>query len=665
MSSSSNAGGERSASRTEQRSDDAAPGAKPDFFYGDRNKVDDWLNQMRMHLFFKKTHDQQKTMVAITYLRGRAQHWMKPETTRFLSDPSGADPKGMMLNFEKFAEQLKMIFGASKDAEGNAAVRIIQSLKQKGSASDYTSRFKEHMPLTGWDDEALRVMYRNGLKDAVKDELMRSSARTDTLPHMIREAIRIDDMLYERQMEKRHIRGGPAGYSSRGGTGGYNRDRGDPMELDATIRGKPKRGKGKGNKKGGIKCYSCGKLGHMKKDCRTNKVRRQQINMMQVVPTSGDSGRGAYDTTGVPEAPKGEEAARDHGRLSWTACYDDSCNVHLSDKQGSGWFPTRPRRQLNVIERKPLQQKRDGGNRGHPGSPPLLREATGLQENQEPGNPETQTDTGEWGPTEWEGPVYNPETGEEEVPWWQQERRQQFFQQRQERPQPFPWERSPTPDSEREPSDLDLNKTVEQPEWEKRMEQAQILATTQDTEETLEEEPMIEESEPESEEEEEGEDDDNYTWTVDGPAQLYQMIQLIAKEIPAIFVLDRGRRLLHPTRYDMLIDKLRSMFWNHEIVEVQYDYARIIVERPPLGSQFQPDGSYVTPDNLKINKSMRQAVLDLKARYVQAQTSLRELQRRQAQNDQLGTIPDCNTSEEEEESENDEAPDAEAAEGSF
>lgn len=404
MSPSSNAGGERPTSHSEPREarDDAGPGARPDLFYGDRNKVEDWINQMRIHHFFKRTVDNQKTMVAVTYLRGRAQHWMKPEVTKFLKDPKAADPSGVMLNFETFVRQLKMIFGASEDAEGNAAVRIIQSLRQKGSASDYTSRFKEHMVLTGWDDEALRTMYRRGLKENVKDEMMRSAAQVSSLNSMIREAIRIDDMLYERAMEKRHILGGSAGYTPRGGSGGYTRDRGDPMELDATIKGRTMKGKGKGNKKGGIKCYSCGKLGHMKKDCRKNKVQRQ-VNMMETKPGSVNHARGSYVGT------KNEvsiEDNPDHALMSWTACYDDYCRVHLSDKQGSGWYPTRPKRELNVIQRKPLQQSRDGGNACYPRSPPLTREDATLQENREPDDSGTQTDN----------------NGEE--PWWRQQQAQ-------------------------------------------------------------------------------------------------------------------------------------------------------------------------------------------------------------------------------------------------
>ena len=102
-----------------------------------------------MYFFFRGTQKAQQTMVAATYMRGRAQHWMKPEVSAFLRDPGSYDAKGIMRSFEPFAKELKIIFGASEDAEENAAVRLIQTLKQKGSASDYTSRFKEYMLLIG------------------------------------------------------------------------------------------------------------------------------------------------------------------------------------------------------------------------------------------------------------------------------------------------------------------------------------------------------------------------------------------------------------------------------------------------------------------------------------------------------------------------------------
>jgi hypothetical protein len=35
-----------------------------------------------------------------------------------------------------------------------------------------------------------------------------------------------------------------------------------------------------------------------------------------------------------------------HDIMSWTACYDDECYTYMSDKQGSGWFPTRKSRSV-------------------------------------------------------------------------------------------------------------------------------------------------------------------------------------------------------------------------------------------------------------------------------------------------------------------------------
>ena len=41
------------------------------------------------------------------------------------------------------------------------------------------------------------------------------------------------------------------------------------------------------------------------------------------------------------EQCKAKKAAQ-HPGLSWTACYDDECLVHLGEKQGEGWFPQKP-----------------------------------------------------------------------------------------------------------------------------------------------------------------------------------------------------------------------------------------------------------------------------------------------------------------------------------
>ena len=48
------------------------------------------------------------------------------------------------------------------------------------------------------------VIYRRGLKENVKDELMRSGGVIDTLDGLIEEVIETNDKLFERSIKKRH-----------------------------------------------------------------------------------------------------------------------------------------------------------------------------------------------------------------------------------------------------------------------------------------------------------------------------------------------------------------------------------------------------------------------------------------------------------------------------
>ncbi|CAA9965762.1 zf-CCHC domain containing protein [Pyrenophora teres f. maculata] len=148
-------------------------------------------------------------------------------------------------------------------------------------------------------------MYRQGLKERVKEELMRSGVTINNLQDLIRESIRIDNALYELQQEIRPVRANQSvqrtkgrffkkkpGYRTTPGgivpSAGNNWHDPDAMQLDNINKGKSfgRNDKKRPYNKKKITCYNCDKKGHMARDCYSkNKVVRQLNVIHKAVPT--------------------------------------------------------------------------------------------------------------------------------------------------------------------------------------------------------------------------------------------------------------------------------------------------------------------------------------------------------------------------------------------
>jgi hypothetical protein len=281
-------------------------------FTGERNKLQGFLLQLRLYVKFNGERFRSETeqvLWAVTLLEGKAMNWIEGflEDYLNLTNTKGEINHSKMedttikifATWKGFVDEIKANFGVTD--ERKEAERAIESLKQRGSATAYTRDFQRYSTKTEWGDEALRYQYRKGLKDFVKDELLRTGQKTDTLENLIAAACEIDNAWYERSMEKKgkydpdYKRMGEGRHRFQRGN---RHDRGDPMELDAAFQGKIS-SQEKQDRMQKKLCFNCGKPGHMARNCRSggdslrgprNKGRRGQLN-------ATFRGRGGYDTT--------------------------------------------------------------------------------------------------------------------------------------------------------------------------------------------------------------------------------------------------------------------------------------------------------------------------------------------------------------------------------
>ena len=135
--------------------------AKLDLFYGERNKVDDWLMQLQVYFQFQPETNLPKEkwpLFATTYMRGNTYQWIKPYINKHLSGNRGNDGTDeWMTTWRLFKEEVKKILGLSN--EDKVAIQIIQHIKQQHSATEYTTQFKQYSVLTEWDNNTLIFMY--------------------------------------------------------------------------------------------------------------------------------------------------------------------------------------------------------------------------------------------------------------------------------------------------------------------------------------------------------------------------------------------------------------------------------------------------------------------------------------------------------------------------
>lgn len=203
--------------------------------------------------------DAAKVAYIATHTTGEALCWVQS----FLSSNPGA-----RLNYPDFEEEFKRVFDhpiAGQDA-GSQLLHIKQGSR---TVAAYAIEFRTLAASTGWEDSTLRCIFRDGLTETLKDELVRD--RPTDLNKLISLAIDIDERLRERKKTRAHSHQGssrltPILRTSPSSSETFVSDSvagAEPMEVGrmrlSAAEKEHRRTRGL--------CMYCGLKGHLREDC--------------------------------------------------------------------------------------------------------------------------------------------------------------------------------------------------------------------------------------------------------------------------------------------------------------------------------------------------------------------------------------------------------------
>ncbi|TDZ22472.1 Retrotransposon-derived protein PEG10 [Colletotrichum orbiculare MAFF 240422] len=177
----------------------------PQAFDGTPGYLKGFLTQVRAYhrfhnLSFKDEAEQ--VIHAASFLKGRALAWFEPHLTDFLThdwNDLKLETQTIFAGYHGFESALISLF--QEPDEQRQYERDLAALKQKGAATHYAAEFRRICARLDYTDDTKIFMFYQGLKEDVKDELVKQDRPSDFITYA-ELAIKIDNRLFERRREK-------------------------------------------------------------------------------------------------------------------------------------------------------------------------------------------------------------------------------------------------------------------------------------------------------------------------------------------------------------------------------------------------------------------------------------------------------------------------------
>lgn len=322
---------------------------RPDDFGGEPSKMTKFFAELETYFgYYPETlkEDEDRVLFAANCLVGTAAEWFRPILADYNANHEGPtkmkeQTEEIFIKFGNFKGQIEKSFGTMN--EEREAERELRFLRQKGALSKHTTTFLRLLTKVNWTEETKKEVYYNSVKSEVKDELFKENRSKIGFTEYTQKAIDIDNRNYERSQERKMDKHGyiPKTQANQGKkredhVASSNDGRPGRMDID-TINSRKFKGT----------CNFCGKTGHKEIDCRS----KQTCNFCG---KKGHQEANCYTKKNGTTQKTTEKARVDaiteipHESLSWTACYDDLCLVHKNSKDGSGYYPKKPRVRKNL-----------------------------------------------------------------------------------------------------------------------------------------------------------------------------------------------------------------------------------------------------------------------------------------------------------------------------